>query len=84
MIDLYLRFADEAAAIAAVPSPDEQLLVDIVGIVSVPTEQRTAEGDQVMRQRRGWHVNIRCTDDRDLSALDPFIVTPEQPARVWA
>lgn len=84
MIDLYLRFDNEAAAIAAVPPADQAFLVDVVGIVRTPIQQWTDDGEQMTRQRRGWHVNIRCTDDRDLSALDPFIVTPEQPARVWA
>ena len=84
MIDLYLRFDTEAGAIAAVPPADEAFLVDVVGTVRVPIDQRTDDGEQLTRARRGWHVNIRCTDDRDLSALDPFIVTPEQPARVWA
>jgi hypothetical protein len=84
MTDLMLRFEDEPAALTAVPPADEDFLVDVVGIVRVPIQQWTGDGDQVMRRVPGWHVNIRCTDERDLSALDPFIVTPEHPARVWA
>ena len=84
MIDLYLRFDDEAAAIAAVPSADDDLLVDVVGVVQVPLQQWGDDGEQVMRTMPGWRVNIRCTDDRDLSALDPFTVTPSHPVRVWA
>lgn len=84
MIDLYLRFDNEAAAIAAVPPADEAFLVDVVGTVRTPIQQWTDDGEQLTRARRGWHVNVRCTDDRDLSALEPFTVTPEQPARVWA
>lgn len=84
MTDLYLRFADEAAALAAVPATDEELLVDVVGIVRVPIQQSTDDGEPLFHTMPGWRVNVRCTDDRDLSALDPFIVTPNRPVRVWA
>jgi hypothetical protein len=81
--DLYLRFDYEAAALAALPPADEAFLIDVLGVVRTPIQQWTDDGEQMTRRRRGWHVNIRCTDDRDLSAFEPFVVTPEQPAREW-
>lgn len=83
-IDLTLRFEDAAAWRDLRLDRDPEFAIDVIGTIRKPINQWTNDGDQVMRALPGWHVNIRCTDDRDLSALDPFIVTPEQPARVWA
>lgn len=87
MIDLLLRFADEATAAAVMAdgySPSDGLLVDIVGIVWRPTGEVNASGDPVFEARPGWHINVRCLDDRDLSALTPYVITPAEPYRVWA
>jgi hypothetical protein len=31
----------------------------------------------------GWHVNIRLVDGEDADALEPFVVQPNTPVRVW-
>lgn len=84
MIDLMLRFGDEAEWARLGLKPDRNLLIDIVGTIRKPIQQSTDDGDQVMRAVPGWHVNIRCSDDRDLSMLDAVAVTPDEPARIWA
>lgn len=84
MIDLYLRLPDEAAWQAQGVTRDPALLIDVVGIIRKPIQQWTEDGEQVMRKVPGFHVNVRCTDDRDLSALEPFAVEVDTPARVWA
>lgn len=84
MIDLYLRFDDEAAWAALGIEPDELLAIDVVGVIRKPIQQWTDDGEQVTRRVRGWHVNIRCLDDdRDLSVLDAFTIEPDSPSRVW-
>lgn len=84
MIDMMLRFADEAAWTALALEPDEQLAIDIVGVIRKPIQQWTDDGEQMTRRVRGFHVNVRCLDDdRDLSALEPFVIEPASPSRVW-
>lgn len=80
MIDLLLRFADEAEWAAMAVEPDAALAVDVIGTLHDTPETESAEPIALP----GFHVNIRCTDGRELSHLTPFIVTPEQPRRVWA
>ena len=84
MRDLYLRFVDEAAWTALGLEPGEDLAVDVVGTIRKPIQQWTDDGEQMTRQMRGFHVNVRClNDDRDLAALWPFETHPEFPSRVW-
>ena len=80
MIDLYLRFAVEAEWTALAIEPDVALAVDVIGPLFDPPAQEGGEPVPLP----GWHVNLRCADDRDLSACAPFAVTPSPPRRVWA
>lgn len=71
MKDLYLRFADESESIPFLydgESPRYRAL-DVIG----PIEEA-----------EGWHVNIRAYPDEPVDALEPFLVFPESPQRVWA
>ncbi len=84
MRDLYLRFVDEAAWAALCLEPCALLAIDVVGIIYKPIQQWTDDGEQMTRQMRGFHVNVRCLDDdRDLAALEPFEIHPASPSRVW-
>lgn len=72
--DLYLKFADEAEATAALE--DYPGAVDVIGIIY----QQAAE-DEPPVALDGWHVNTR---GPMLEALIPYAVHPEHPVRVWA
>jgi len=80
--DLYLKFADEAEATAALE--DYPGAVDVIGIIYKPTCQviDTPEGDMPeVAPLSGWHVNTR---GPMLEALLPYAVHPEHPVRGWA
>lgn len=85
MTDLYLRFADrasfEAAGLQAEPGA---LDLDVIGVISLPTGEIEPMGGAIVAPIPGWHVNLRCSDGRDLSALATVTVHPAQPVRVWA
>jgi len=79
--DLRLRLPDEAAWLAL----DFDRTPGVVEIDEIGTfYDPPAEPDGTPIELEGWHVNIRCRDDRDLSALDPWLVSPVTPRRVWA
>lgn len=70
MNTLRLRFADEAAAFAALNGmADRGVTIDIVG--EIPG-------------RVGWHVNLRGESEADRAALVAYVVAPAQPYRVFA
>jgi hypothetical protein len=86
MIDLRLRFPDEASAIAALPAlrgTDENgsgvwltashtHALDIIGPVGADSR---------------WHANLRLLPGADpaiATAAEPFAVVPADPVRVWA
>ena len=56
-------------------------------VVSEPGEYNE-DGEEIRppQYALGYHVNIRCLDSGDESALEPYRVdpTPTTPARVWA
>lgn len=54
--------------------------IDIIGTLYNPPVEE--DGDPVPLD--GWHVNVRLTADEPAEALEPFVVTPENPRRVWA
>lgn len=81
MRDFHLRFDDETEWLALGVEREPGILeIDVVGVIY----PRTIEPGEEPEPLPGWHVNIRCMDDRDLSELDPFTVTPTHPRRVWA
>ena len=80
--DLYLKFADEAEATAALT--DYPGSIDIIGTIYKPTGVilQTDEGEvPEVAAITGWHVNTRGPMP---DALLPFSVLPAQPVRVWA
>lgn len=85
MIDLYLKFTDEAAATAVLYTEDRPNFanIDTIGVIHKPTGGTDAEGNSIMEALEGWHVNVRVVDE-DATALEQYAVTPAVPVRVWA
>lgn len=110
--DLCLKFADEAAAFAALYEPVTQTVttydeegaattvttevegefkarhtasIDTIGVIHQPIGDMDAEGNFLTAALPGWHVNLRGSfTPEQVEALAPFVVTPENPVRVWA
>jgi len=79
MSDLYLKFVDEAQAIATLPEfrVENQWItycaagdLDVIGKIWI---------DGVLQT--GWHVNIRGLEKPEWSA---YLIYPAQPVRGWA
>jgi hypothetical protein len=85
MIDLYLKFTDEAAATAVLYTGEHSNFanIDTIGTIYKPTGGVDAEGSPVMALLDGWHVNVRVVDE-DATSLESYVVTPTAPVRVWA
>ena len=96
MIDLYLKFADEAQAKSVLYTETPATLDDDgvtvsealfkpnyanIDVLGVIYDMADAENHVALD---GWHVNVRLVDGEDGSALEPFAVIPTQPRRVWA
>ena len=86
MIDLYLRFADQAEMLSVL-EPLGMTYTDDEGVVKVSQgghQYALWEVGEILGYT-GWHVNIRQIDmEMDLSALEPFRVYPPYPVCVWA
>ena len=106
MTDLYLSFADEAAARAvlyriegAVEADPENGIeasegyevanyanIDTIGVIYKPTGNTIDTDDGPIPETApidGWHVNVRLMPGEDAASLEPFVVTPKSPVRVW-
>lgn len=86
MIDLYLRFADQAEMLSVL-EPLGMTYTDDEGNVQVSQgghQYALWEIGEILGYT-GWHVNIRQIDmEMDLSSLDPYRVYPPYPVCVWA
>lgn len=92
--DLCLKFPDEAAAFAALYEPTEvegefkprhKAAIDTIGVIHQPIGDMDAEGNFLTAALLGWHVNLRGSfTPEELATLQPFVVTPQAPVRVWA
>lgn len=93
MIDYWLRFPNQQHAQdvlfhypAGSPEPVPRYdAVDVIGVIYRPTGDicETPQGPTpVMEPLPGWHVNVRhrCA----VPELDPYVVRPRAPARIWA
>lgn len=59
--------------------------IDTIGIIYKPTGTMLQGEDgeyPEMAPLDGWHVNVRLAGE-DGAALEPFVVAPAQPVRVW-
>ena len=77
MIDMFLKFTDEAQATEALDGYEGS--IDTIGIIY----KRTGGTDEepVMTALPGWHVNVRGPESE---ALTQFSVEVNTPVRVWA
>lgn len=77
MIDMYLKFADEAKATAALEGYEGS--IDTIGVIY----ERTGGTDDepVMTAIPGWHVNVR---GPMLPELQAYAVEVGSPFRTWA
>lgn len=77
MIDLYLKFTDEAEATEALDGYEGS--IDTIGVIY----ERTGGTDEepVMTRLSGWHVNVRGPESDKLTL---FAVQVSSPHRVWA
>jgi hypothetical protein len=60
--------------------------IDNIGIIYKPTGEMLQGEDgeyPEMAPLEGWHVNIRLVDGEDAEPLEPFVVQPKTPVRVW-
>jgi hypothetical protein len=83
-MDYYLSFPDEAAAKTVLYGAEDMpnfANIDTIGIIYKRTGG--TDDEPVMTAIPGWHVNVRVVDE-DAEALQPFVVTPAAPIRVWA
>ena len=97
MIDLYLRFADQAEMLSVLEplgmtTTDDEGVVKVsqgghqyalweVGEIPAMNTVDPVTGDVSVP----WHLNVRQIDmELDLSALEPFRVYPPYPVCVWA
>ena len=59
--------------------------IDTIGIIYKPTGEMLQGEDgeyPEMAPIEGWHVNVRLVGE-DAEALEPFVVEPKTPVRVW-
>jgi hypothetical protein len=60
--------------------------IDTIGIIYKPTGN-TLQGEDgeypEMAPIPNWHVNVRLVDGEDGEPLEPFVVQPKTPVRVW-
>jgi hypothetical protein len=81
-----LKFANEITAIGAMTQfyrdDWDRTCVDPIGTVMKPTGALTPDGDPVMVDVGGFHLNLIC--DELPKALKQFEVFPTNPVRVWA
>jgi hypothetical protein len=56
--------------------------IDIIGVIYKPTGLSDSEGNPIMVDLEGFHVNIRHFGD--VEGLEQYQVFPTQPVRTWA
>ena len=59
--------------------------IDVLGVLFNDDAVLDAEGNVVTPATAidGWHVNVRVMPGEDAAVLEPFVVTPKTPVRVW-
>ena len=88
-MNLYLKFKDEATANGILMRNEKNLFrnIDVIGVIYKNTGVFFPdEGGVVLHETQaldGWHVNVLITPEEDATALQPYVVTPANPVRVW-
>ena len=57
--------------------------IDVIGILYEPTPEPMPL-DYVPVAVNGYHVNVLVLDSEDSAPLNPYVVTPKTPRRIWA
>ena len=73
--DYFLKFPDQATA--------EGVLFDGGGEDLPHPVYRNFDVIGAIDGVDGYHVNVRLAEDEDASQLDPYVITPATPVRVW-
>jgi hypothetical protein len=79
------EFDEEGNATAWEPRPNYRN-IDTIGVIYKPTGEMLQGEDgeyPEMAPIEGWHVNVRLAGGEDGEALEPFVVQPKSPVRVW-
>ena len=88
-MNLCLKFPDQAAADSILQDGETPRYrnIDTIGVIYKPNGvMLTNEGGieyQEMQAIDGWHVNVWVLPDEDAKALQPYVITPTNPVRVW-
>lgn len=89
MTDYYLKFTNEVKAKAVLYDVETEVPnyanIDTIGIIYKPTGEvlQGEDGKYLeMAPLEGWHVNVRLAGE-DATALEPFLVKPTTPIRIW-
>ena len=90
---LYLKFASETEAnailyrIEAKEPVANYRNIDTIGVIYKPTGVMLTNEDGIeypeMQAIDGWHVNVWVLPEEDATALQPYVITPTNPVRVW-
>ena len=84
-----LKFHNQSAANSVLMDGDAPRYrnIDVIGVIHKPTGAMFKREDGTeypeMAPLDGWHVNVWLLPDEDGAALQPYIVTPSTPSRVW-
>ena len=89
MIPIYLRFSDEAEALAALTKEEVPIWpASALQWVPVPVTRATgeidAEGLEIFETVEGYHVNALWDGVTEIYDLTPYRTYPETPSVVWA
>lgn len=60
--------------------------IDTIGVIYKPTGEMLQGEDgpyPAVAPVPGFHVNIRLVEGEDGEALEPFVIQPKSPVRVW-
>lgn len=84
-------YDDEGAAITVTTEVEGEFKarytasIDTIGVIHQPIGDMDAEGNFLTAALPGWHVNLRGGfTPEQMEVLALFVVTPENPVRVWA
>ena len=86
MTDYYLKFTDQSEMLS---------ILEPLGMTYTDEEgqQHVSQGGHkyaawevgAIEGKEGWHLNVRVVNpEMDVSALEPYMVTPQHPVCVWA
>jgi len=84
MIDYYLKFASKQEAETVLT--DIKASIDIIGTIYKPSGNVIIGNDNIeypeILPLEGYHVNIRSNEH--IAILEPYVINPKTPSRVWA